>query len=183
MASCRPVRPGSLYARRPPPQRGAKRRGWAGLTLVELLVVLVVLSILAAVALPYAETAVRREKELALRRALRNIRGAIDRLHDDWEAERVSRASERVSADGYPKSLGVLVQGVETGDAAGTRQWYLRRVPRDPYADSALPAEQQWALRSYRDPPDAATWGGEDVYDVHSRSGGTAIDGTRLRDW
>ena len=155
----------------------------AGLTLVELLVVLAVLSILAMAALPYAETAVRREHELALHRALRDIRSALDRVHADWEDERISRASERVSQDGYPKTLSALVEGIRTGDANGTRRWYLRRIPRDPFADPALPTAQQWALRSYRDPPDNATWGGEDVYDVHSHSNGTAIDGTRYRDW
>lgn len=162
-------------------RRGGRR--WAGLTLVELLVVLVVLSILAAVALPYAETAVRRERELTLRRALRDVRGAIDRLHEDWTAERISHLSRRVSKDGYPLTLAVLVEGVETGDAAGSRRRYLRRIPRDPFADPALPAAEQWALRSYKDDPDTATWGGEDVYDVHSRSGRTALDGTAYQTW
>jgi general secretion pathway protein G len=150
---------------------------------VELLVVLVVLSILAAVALPYAETTVRRERELALRRALRDIRSALDRVHADWEAERISRAAGQLSADGWPRTLDALVQGVDTGDAARTRRWYLRRIPRDPFADPQVPPAQQWALRGYRDAPDAASWGGEDVYDVHSRSDRTALDGTRYADW
>ena len=154
-----------------------------GLTLVELLVVLAILAILATLALPYAGTAVRREKELALHHALREMRGALDRMHADWEAERISRLSKRVSQDGWPRTLDALVDGIETGDAARTLRWYLRRIPSDPFADSQIPPAQQWALRSYRDPPDTANWGGEDVYDVHSRSQATGLDGTRYAEW
>src|SRR5437773_9645340 len=86
-----------------------------GLTLVELLVTLVILSILATAALPYAEVAVRREKEVELRRSLRDLRSAIDVFHDDWVGGKISRTASGGSEDGYPKSLQVLVDGADSG--------------------------------------------------------------------
>lgn len=154
-----------------------------GLSLIELLVTLVIVSILAAAALPYAETTIRREKELELRRALRDVRSAIDRFHDDWQAGRISKHAVGVSEDGYPRELMVLVAGVDTGDAHGSRRKYLRRIPRDPFADQANPTDMQWVLRGYADKADAIIWGKKDVYDVRSASGAEALDGTRYRDW
>jgi general secretion pathway protein G len=154
-----------------------------GLTLIELLVTLVILSILAAAALPYAELTVRRDKELELRRALREIRTAIDGFHDDWAAGRISKLNDAVSDDGYPKTLLVLVEGVEASGAKGSAHRYLRRVPRDPFADAAQPTEEQWVLRGYQDEADSIAWDGKDVYDVHSASEGSAIDGTHYKDW
>jgi general secretion pathway protein G len=160
----------------------AKRRA-RGLSLIELLVTLAIVSILAAAALPYAETTVRREKELELRRALRDVRSALDRFNDDWTAGRIPKTAEGASEDGYPKTLAVLVAGVDSGDAKGRRHTYLRRVPRDPFADPQIDAEQQWVLRGYQDDADAIVWGKKDVYDVRSASETTALDGSRLRDW
>lgn len=153
------------------------------MTLVELLVVLAVLSILAVVSLPYAELAVRRSQELELRRGLREIRTAIDRAHSDWESERISRLSRKISENGYPKSMRVLVEGIETGGPSGRKRKYLRRIPRDPFADAKVPPEEQWARIGYRDEPGAPEWGGEDVYDVYSRSQRKAINGSQYRDW
>lgn len=155
-----------------------------GLTLIELLVTLVILSILAAAALPYAELTVRRDKELALSRSLREVRHAIDAFHDDWVAGRMTRAGDAASADGYPKKLQVLVDGVDTGRAAGGKRRYLRRIPRNPFATSATtPPDQQWALRGYQDEADALSWNGKDVYDIHPVTDDQAIDGTLYRDW
>ena len=166
----RSARPGSSSADR-------------GLTLVELLVTLVILSILATAALPYAEVAVRRDKEIELRRALRDLRSAIDGFHDDWNGGKISRTGAAGSEDGYPKSLQVLVDGADSGDAKGTRRKYLRRVPRDPFADPAKTPQEQWVLRSYQDAADSLVWGGRDVYDVRSASDAAALDGSRYKDW
>lgn len=155
----------------------------AGLTLIELLVALVILSILAAAALPYAELTVRRDKEYELRRALRDVRAAIDSFHEDWRAGRIPRSAESASDDGYPRTLTTLVEGVDTGQARGGKRYYLRRIPRDPFAGQDRAAHEQWALRGYQDPPDARNWGGRDVYDLRAASDDTAIDGTRYRDW
>ncbi len=163
------------------------QRAWSsssrGLTLVELLVTLVILSILALAALPYAEVTVRREKELELRRALRDVRTAIDAFNEDWKSGRVSRTSTAGSEDGYPKSLQVLVDGADAGDAKGSKRKYLRRIPRDPFADPARPPAEQWILRSYQDEADSIVWGGRDVYDIRSASDGAALDGTSYKDW
>lgn len=154
-----------------------------GLTLIELLVTLVILSILAAAALPYAEVTVRREKELELRQSLRQVRNAIDAFHDDWKGGKIPKTSDAASEDGYPKTLQILVDGAEGGLAKDTKLRYLRRIPRDPFADSTRDPAEQWVLRGYQDEPDAITWSGKDVYDLHSASEETAIDGTRYKDW
>jgi len=148
----------------------------SGFTLVELLVTLAILSILAAAALPYAEVTVRREKELELRQALREVRSAIDAFHEDWRAGRISRTATAASEDGYPRALEVLVEGADTGDLKGTRRRYLRRVPRDPFGE-------QWRVRAYQDAADTQVWGGSDVYDIRSAAGGSALDGTSYREW
>ena len=155
----------------------------SGLTLIELLVTLVILSILAAAALPYAELTVRRDKEIELRRALREIRTAIDGFHEDWAAGRISKLNDALSEDGYPKTLQALVNGAETSGAKGGKRRYLRRIPRDPFLDTTKPPEEQWVLRGYQDEPDTIVWGGKDVYDVRSAAENIAIDGTHYKDW
>lgn len=162
----------------------SNRQSASGLTLIELLVTLAILSILAAAALPYAELTVRRDKELELRRSLREVRGGIDAFHDDWIAGRITHSEDIASADGYPKKLQILVAGADTGHAGGSKRRYLRRIPRDPFTDTATkdPAEQ-WVIRGYQDEADALTWNGRDVYDIHSMSTAQAIDGTTYRDW
>ena len=162
-------------------------RAWSsssrGLTLIELLVTLVILSILAAAAMPYAELTVRREKEMELRRTLRQVRGAIDSFHEDWRTGGISKTGDGVSDDGYPKTLEVLVEGVEAGDAKGGKRKYLRRVPRDPFGDSSDEPADQWVVRGYQDEPDARSWNRIDVYDIRTESQLTAIDGTRYDAW
>lgn len=154
-----------------------------GLTLIELLVALVILSILAAAALPYAEVTVRREKELDMRQALRQVRSAIDQFHDDWKSGKIPKTGAAASEDGYPKTLQVLVDGADAGQAKGGKLRYLRRVPRDPFGDAARSPAEQWVLRGYQDEADSITWGGRDVYDLRTASDDTALDGTRLKDW
>ncbi len=171
--------------RKPVPRASSSSsRRSGGLTLIELLVTLAILSILAAAALPYAEMTVRRDRELELHRALREVRSAIDAFHDDWVAGRISHTNDLASADGYPKKLQVLVEGADTGHAGGGKRRYLRRVPRDPFAESASAApEAQWFVRGYQQGLDAVSWNGEDVYDIRSASEAQAIDGTNYRDW
>lgn len=155
----------------------------AGLTLIELIVTLVILSILASAALPYAEIAFRRDKELELRRALREIRTAIDYFHTDWQTGRFPVTGDAASADGFPKSLAVLVDGVDLAGVTEKRRFYLRRIPDNPFADATLEKEEQWQLRSYQDKKDAAFWGGEDVFDVRVRTEKVAINKTYYKDW
>ncbi len=154
-----------------------------GVTLMELLVTLVILSILAAAAIPYAEMTVKRSNELELRRALREVRTAIDRFHEDWETGKISKLGEGVSEDGYPKTLEVLVKGVETAQAKGGRVKYLRRIPEDPFGERGKPPMEQWVLVGYQDEPDSDQWGGKDVYSVRTSSEKTAIDGSTYKDW
>ena len=155
--------------------RHASSSSSRGLTLVELLVTLVILSILAAAALPYAEVTLRREKELELRRALREIREGLDAYRQAAEDGRIER---RVGDAGYPKRLEDLVEGVDDRRAANKQRiYFLRRLPRDP-----MTPEGQWGLRSYSSPPDAPA-AGDDVFDVYTLSTGTGINGRPYREW
>lgn len=154
-----------------------------GITLIELIVVLAVLSILSAIALPYAELTVKRQKEYELHYTLRQIRTAIDDFHQDWKQGKISNTNPDASEDGFPKTLMVLVEGVEHTDVKGNRHKYLRKIPRDPMATGNEPAEKQWVMISYRDSIDSIMWGGEDVFDVRSNSDKTAINGTSYHDW
>lgn len=155
----------------------------SGYTLIELVVALTILSILAAAAIPYAELSITRSKELELRRSLREVRTAIDRLHDDWETGQLSKLGNSISDDGYPRTLQVLIEGVDSGEAKGGKRKYLRRIPEDPFGESGKAPAEQWVLRGYQDEPDALSWNGRDVYDIHTRSDRTAIDGTHYREW
>lgn len=162
-----------------------KKRAGLGFTLIEMVVVLAIVAILASAALPLQELAVRRVQESALREALRSLRTAIDAHRQAVEAKQVARGRD---GSPYPPTLQALVQGVPMIDEQGqplpghTRLYFLRRLPRDPFADPAIPAAETWQLRSSHSPPDAPA-PGDDVFDVMSRSERQALDGTRLRDW
>lgn len=151
----------------------------AGFTVVELLAVLAILGVLAAALLPLGEALLAAQKERELRQALWEIRAALD------EYKRTSDQLARApGASGYPPTLASLVEGLPDPrpDAAGGRIPFLRRIPRDPFADPALPAEATWKLRSYASPAHQPA-PGVDVYDVKSGSTGTALDGTRHDTW
>jgi general secretion pathway protein G len=156
----------------------ARARGY---TLIELLVVLGVLGLLASMAMPLAEMTVQREKEQELKRALWEIRDAIDAYRRAKEQGAIAAAP---GSPAYPPTLAALVESpanAGTGNAGGLVH-FLRRIPRDPFADPELPAEKTWGLRSYLseagDPKPGA-----DVYDVHSLSDGVGLNGVPLRQW
>lgn len=156
-----------------------------GFTLIEMIVTLTILAILTTAAMPIAKTAIQRDKELELRRALREIREALDaykKLADEKKIE-VEEDSE-----GYPPDLETLVKGVEVqesqeggeegGEVSKKTIRFLRRIPKDPMTGTV-----EWGLRSYQDDPDSDVWGEENVYDIHTKSGAKALDGSRYRDW
>lgn len=147
----------------------------AGMTLLELIIASSILLILAASALPAVRFIIVRPKEAELRRDLREMRNAIDRYKDysDLNLIRVKLGSE-----GYPPDLETLVKGVQVGASDTNKVRFLRRMPIDPMTGHA-----DWNLQSVQDDPDATSWGGNDVFDVHSKSQGTALDGTRYADW
>jgi len=156
------------------------RRLEAGFTFVELLVVTALVAILASAIMPLARVATQREREIELRRSLREIRTAIDHYKDAADAGQIPPTSIRTGSEGYPPDLETLVVGVDSaGDANSSHKLkFLRRVPTDPMTGSA-----EWGLRAYEDKPDSKSWGGQDVYDVYSKSEGTGLDGTKYADW
>lgn len=154
----------------------------SGFTLTEMLVALVVLSILAGVAMPYAEVGYRRAKESELRQSLRSMRDAIDRFNKDCKEEEITQNQTGVSRDCYPNTLLYLVDGVETGIGDGSKKYYLRRLPKDPFgADDSSP-ETHWRIRGYRDSPDGI-WSGDDVFDIRPKNHQQALDGSDYADW
>jgi general secretion pathway protein G len=148
----------------------------SGHTLIELLVTMVILCILAVGVLPLSEMALKRTKEIQLRENLRIIRNALDehkRLADE------GKIAVDAFSSGYPKTLDVLIEGVEVGGGPEPyKKRLLRKLPRDPMAEDG-----EWGLRSYADDPDSDVWGGQDVYDVFSKSDREALDGTKYREW
>ena len=160
---------------------GMTRRVVGGFTLIELVVTVAIIGVLAAGAVPLLELGARRAKEAELRVALRQIRGAIDAYKAAADAGQIARPE---GASGYPPTLDVLVEGArDIRSPDGVRIYFLRRVPRDPFMQSAdLPASAGWGKRSYASPPDAPTEGA-DVFDVHSLAPGAGLDGVPYREW
>lgn len=155
------------------------RRG-DGYSFIELLVVSALLIILASAAVPLAQVTMQRQREVELRRALREIRTAIDRYKDAVDLGVIAGTEVEAGNGGYPPDLETLVEGVAMadGESEDSKIKFLRRIPFDP-----MMKNQEWGLRSYQDEPDATRWGGDNVYDVYSLSRGTALDGTRYREW
>jgi len=148
-------------------------RGQKGFTLAELVMVVALIAVLSTIALPVAKFTVKRRKEAELRLALRQVRTAID------EYKRLSDQGlipVKLGGEGYPEELEELVEGVEIVGQV-TKRKFLRRLPVDPMT------KDEWVLRSYQDSWDSTSWGGENIYDLHTSSEGVAIDGTKYSDW
>jgi general secretion pathway protein G len=153
--------------------------GHAGYSFVELLVVTSIILVLASAIMPLAKVTMRRQREIELRRDLRELRTAIDRFKDAADLQMIANFDLEPGNEGYPKSLQQLVEGVSvTGDATGRKLKFLRHVPIDPMTGST-----EWGLRSYQDKPDSTSWGGQNVFDVFTKYEGVALDGTKYRDW
>lgn len=155
----------------------------SGFTLIELMVTMVILSIMASVAIPYAELSVTRSNEYQLKYSLRELRSAIDHFHADWQAEYIPQDEAIASPDGYPRNLEILVNGVDDAVTVSAKRYYLRRIPKNPFVDPTQPVREHWLLRSYQDAPDAIFWGGQDVYDIIPNTDKMAIDGTYYKTW
>jgi len=137
------------------------------------------LLILASAILPLARVTIQRQREVELHRVLREMRNAIDRYKDAADQGLIGGPDLKAGAEGYPPDLDTLVDGVTVAnDASGRKLKFLRRIPIDPMTKSA-----EWGMRSYQDAPDASSWGGQNVYDVFTKSTGTALDGTKYKDW
>lgn len=151
-----------------------------GFTLIEMLATLALIALVATAALPLAELTVQRTKEAELRTALRQVRSALDAYKQAYDEGRIL---QKAGDSGYPKSLMLLVDGVEDAkNPAHMPLRFLRRIPRDPFADTALRDEDTWGLRSYRSPPNDPR-PGEDVFDVYSRTSGVGINGVPYKQW
>jgi general secretion pathway protein G len=171
----------SLFARRQFPALSlslsrSRRGGAAGMSLLELVVACAILLILATASIPLARNTIRWRKEQDLRVALREMRDAIDRYKD---ASDKGQIQVKAGTEGYPESLDAMTKPTPlTGTAADKRIRFLRGIPTDPMTKS-----KDWGLRSVQDDTDSTSWGGQDVFDVYSKSSGTATDGTKYSDW
>jgi general secretion pathway protein G len=151
-----------------------------GFTYVELLVVTTIVLILASAVQPLARVTMQRTREAELRRVLREMRTAIDKFKDAADAGQIPTTELKANSEGYPPDLQTLVDGVSVAnDATGRKLKFLRRIPVDPTMDG----DNDWGLRAYQDKPDSTSWSGQNVYDVYSKNPGTALDGTKYRDW
>jgi general secretion pathway protein G len=149
-----------------------RKKGERGLTLVELIVTVAILAILAAGAAPIARFKVKRDRERELKYELWTMRDAIDKYKD--AADR-GAFQTKVDSQNYPPDLETLVNGV---DVQGKKVKFLRRIPVDP-----MTGKTEWGLRSMQDDPTSDSFGGQSVFDVYSKSQGTALDGTKYSDW
>jgi general secretion pathway protein G len=160
------------------PLRPANKRprgSESGVTLLELIIATSILLVLASAALPVVRMSVQRTKEAQLHKALREIRDAIDH-YKDYADRNLIRVE--VGSEGYPPDLDSLVKPIQIGAGSDRKVRFLRRIPVDPMTGRA-----EWNLQSVQDDPDSTSWGGKNVFDVHSKSQGTALDGTKYADW
>ena len=157
-------------------QISQRRRNQRGLTLVELIVAFTIMTLLTTMAVPIARYKVRREREKELRFALREIRAAIDKYKDYSDFKQIPPG--KIDSDGYPENLEQLVEGVRLQGSADKKIRFLRRIPRDPFTGT-----KDWGLRSTRDDPQSQSWGGQNVFDVFTKTTDRASDGTPYAEW
>lgn len=153
-----------------------RRRNQRGLTLVELIVAFSIMLILTTMAVPLARSKVRSERERDLRWALREVRAAIDKYKDYADAGYLG--PQKVDSDGYPDKLETLVEGVKLQGQVDKKIRFLRRIPKDPFTNST-----DWGLRSTKDDPTSNSWGGQNVFDIYTKTTEKAPDGTNYSDW
>jgi general secretion pathway protein G len=145
----------------------------SGVTLLEMIVVITILLIMMGAAVPVLKVSVRRQREVELRRDLWEMRTAIDRYKD---AADKNAFQQKLGSEGYPPDMDTLVNGVEV--AGGKKLRFLRRIPVDP-----MTGNTDWGLRSMQDDPQSDSWGGQNVFDVYTKSTGVALNGTKYKDW
>jgi general secretion pathway protein G len=154
-----------------------------GFTIVELVITVAIIALLATMVVPSAQLVYQREREAELKQALRTIRGGIDAYKRAWDEGRMKKEIDKQS--GYPPDLQTLVDGVDDVRSAkdGAKIYFLRSIPRDPFwPDATASPSDTWSLRSYESPPDDPQ-PGDDVYDVHSKSARTGLNGVPYREW
>ena len=157
------------------PANKRRKSSQSGFTLLELITATTILLVLGSAALPVVRFSVQRTKEAQLHKALRDIRNALD-SYKDYADRNLIRVE--VGSEGYPPDLEALVKPIQIGAGSDRKVRFLRRIPVDPMTGRA-----EWNLQSVQDDPDSTSWGGKNVFDVHSKSQGTALDGTRYSDW
>lgn len=149
-----------------------------GVTYLELVATATIVLILASAILPLGRMAIKRQRELDLRRALREIRRGIDSYRQAVEQGQIGGTDVKVGNEGCPEELETLVKGVQRVGALERKLKFLRRIPVDPMTNTT-----EWGLRCYQDDPDSTSWCGENVYDVYSKSTAKALDGTIYNTW
>jgi general secretion pathway protein G len=155
------------------------KRGEHGFTFLELVIVTAILMILASTIMPMAQVTAQRQREVELRRSLREIRTAIDKFKDAVDQRQIPMTELEPGNEGYPPDLETLVNGVSAAnDASGRKLKFLRKIPIDPMTNST-----DWGKRAYQDRPDSQSWGGKNVFDVYTTYKGTGLDGTKYQDW
>jgi general secretion pathway protein G len=177
-------RPGLTAESAEPPENGFSLRAprfvlSSGYTFVELLVVTTIIMILASAIMPLVKVTTTRTREAELRRSLREMRSAIDKYKDAADLGQIGSLDLKVGSENYPPDLQTLVDGVTAAnDATGRKLKFLRHIPVDPMTRGT-----EWGMRSYQDKPDSTRWGGQNVFDVFTTFDGTALDGTKYKDW
>ena len=156
--------------------RFSKRAAQAGFTLFEMIITCTVLLILASAVIPMAQNGLKREKELALRRDLREMRQAIDAYKLAVDQQKIKPPPPENM--GYPESLDILVAGAQANGSLNGKIRYLRRIPLDPFSGRA-----EWGMRSINDEPNSTGWGGGNVFDVYSLAQGTGMNGVAYKEW